>query len=559
MTELKLNQCLQKLSPLHLKKIAEYYDIILIPFSSQTARKAILAKTESAGFFEQVIEPISADHKNALMLIFFYCRSLTAESINNLIHKSIDINRNVKDIIDDLLKTGFVFYTENQDDGKKYYIIPEELKQVICRYSLSALETFYSNYCDQISRIHKPNKSIFLTLFAIIVTCINHDIKTNLDESLNKRLVNKIHPIAGLETELINYEIIEHYINDLFLFLRSGEFIYPEESDYEVNIKLFDQWLAKPESERLVSLYDFFYRESSNLNFSRFVDILAYLPENQFFEISSLLNLYRIFFDITESQIKHFSKEPRNFYYILILYLLGIIEFTSVDVHNYCAWRITEFGMSLIKGKPLPENQPEFENKIIIQPNFELIASRNADLMLLWKIYRFADIFQCDHMLRFNISRLSLYRGLSNNLKSDEVTNILEKYAKETISQNVLYSLKEWCSDFGSIYFMDVFLLRCKNKNIADQIKLNPKTRDFVKGNFSQTDLIVERTDFETLMEILKSQGLMPLKNIITYHDIEEKNELLAIEKRSKPKTKKTDKQTITINLEKIRFLPEIL
>lgn len=555
MREITLIQCLHKLSPLHLKKIAEFYNIVLIPFSSQTARKAILEKFASPDFFGKIMESYSDNHKKALMIIYFYSSSLTAEAINSLIHKTIDEDYLL--IMDDLFKAGFVFYIENQEDGRNYYIIPEEPIQTVRKYSLASLSTFYTEHKGETGRIHKPNKSVFLSLMAIIITCINHEIKTNLDKSLNKRLINKIHPIAGLEIELIKYEIIEKYINDLFMFLKTNELIYPMDFDYGVNINRFSHWLNLCEKEKLISLYNFAREHNSDSNFNQFICILAHIPENIFFDISSLANLYRIFFDVNETQFKNFSKEPRNFYYILILYLLGIIEFSSIDVHHYCAWRITDFGSNLIRGKIPLDIESVPENKIIVQPNFELIISRNADLQLLWKIYRFADIFQCDHMLRFNISRQSIYRGLSNNLKADEVTSILEKYAGETMSQNVLYSLKEWCNDFGAVYFIDVFLLRCKNQNLADQIKLNPKTRDFIKGNFSQTDLLVERTDFEPLMEILKSQGLMPLKDIVTFKNMENKNELSNMDIQSK--IKKMETQTLLLNLEKIRFLPEIV
>ena len=510
-------ECIEKLNPMHLKKISENYDLVLIPFSSQTARKRIIEIFDQPSFIDDCLENLSPYHKSILTLIDFFAKDTTSDSINIIIKKLFGKEKDHLSAISDLLATGVVFHVKNKTNGETHYLITDKISKKIKQHCHASLKSLYEKYPAKPSKTHSTDNCLLLSVITILITAVKQDLKLNINGTLNRRSITKIKPFIGIEKDSVNYVTLEIFINELFRCLISFNMIKVDNAKSIVTDDAVGQWLQLPFKDKISSLYNFiFHEENKDSDLNRFANYLRLLPNDEFMDISQLNDLYQSFFDIDPSETSEFEKKPFHHYPIFILYLFGIIEFGSEDIHQFRAWKITEHGHNLISGQPMQYPMYDEDNELIIQPNFELIISRHANLNLIWKIYQFADILQCEYRIRFILSRDSVYRGLSNGVTEQEIRSIV--CGEKNISQNVVYSLKEWCKDYGSVYFADVFVMRCKNKNLADQIRLHPKIKDYVKGSFSETDLVVDRDSFEELIKILRTINLMPLKKIVTFN-----------------------------------------
>lgn len=548
MKSIRHTECIEKLNPMHLKKISEHYDLVLIPFSSQTARKRVTEIFEKPNFIDECLENLSPHHKSVLTLIDFFAKDTTSDSINIIIKKLFGKEKDHLPIINDLLTTGMVFHVKNKLTNETYYLIPNEISKQIKQHCSDSLKSLYKKCPHESFKIHRADNCLFLSVLTILTTGAKQELKLNINCLLNRRTITKIKPFIGIEKDSVNYSTLEMFINELFQCLIFFNMITIK-NDTESAIKNdnIEQWLCLSFQDKIASLYNFIFHENNkDSDLSRFAKYLRLLPNDKFMDISQLKDLYQSFFNIAPEKMASFEKKPFHHYPIFILYLFGIIEFGSEDIHQFCSWKITEHGHNLISGQHVEHTLYAEDNELVIQPNFELIISRHANLGLLWKIHKFADVLQCEYRIRFTISHNSVYRGLSNGITEEEIGSILN--AKNNISQNVIYSLKEWCKDYGAVYFADVFVLRCKDKHLADQIRLHPKIKDYVKGSFSKTDLVVDRSNFDELIEILKTINLMPLKKIITF-DTEKKN-------RHTTKLHITcNKQKTTLKLDNLSFL----
>lgn len=564
MKKISYQQCIQKLNPGHLKKIAETYQLVFIPFSSEPARGTLIKKFTQPHFVDECLTHLTDDQKNALMVITLYAQYIPSDEINAIVRRVLGEGIDYMAVITSLLDTGLIFHVFNNANEKAYYLIPVEASKSLLDCSHILFTGLCNNYRSdtEMMRIHTSGSSLYLSVFAAFGSMLGNDLKFNMDNTLNRRTILKLKPNLGVESGMLDYETLEQYCNVIVSFIYALDVIERGGTEITLRVNASERWAALMLHEKRQSFFNFL-RDSvfKEVHWHAFLLILSLIPENMFLHISLLEKFYRIFFD-SDVHTGHgsFEKKPFNRFAIFLLYQLGIIEFASQDVHSFCAWKVTHEGMMLLRGTSNGETVPSHleENQIIIQPNYELIIPRNADPSILWKIYRFADIYQCEYLLRFHISRDSVHRGLAANLSSSDIIDLLELLSKEEIPQNVTYSLKEWCEEYGAVYFMDVFLLRCKSKHLAEQIKLHPKTKPYIKGDFSETDLIADRTEYEELYKQLKALDLTPLKRVVVPHeqtaDEPQSDFLLGTNAAYHPVFKQ-----IHLIHEQLRFLPDFI
>jgi len=549
------SDCIKKLNPFHLKKITEYNEIVLIPFSSNNARNVLIEKMSRAGFIEDSLDTLNSSQRNVLMVISFFSQYLPVEYIHKISEKLLDDEINLTDITAALLSKGLIYCVENLKDNRIYYLVPAEFKNPCSEMAQEQISSLVNYFEGEIAQKHVSVNSVELSILSFLIIALKKEIKLNIGNKLNKRTLNKIESLLNLSFESISENTIGEYVHDIFAYTKNAGFIKSED---QINLSLIEQWVKLADSDRKRFLYrGLVYRKKYKSVLAQFAKLLSVLPYGQLFDIKSLYLLCGLVTDVDADSVESFSKMPLDCYPVLLFYHLGIIELASNDIHCYCAWKITEKGAQFIQDDVAEQESYQHVDSIIVQPNFDLLISRTAEFELLWKIYRIADLIQCDQMLRFQITKESIYRGLSTGIDKDSIIPLFENNCKESISQNVMYSLKEWSEDYGAVYFMDIFLLRCKNKYIADQLKMHPKTKDYIKGNFSDTDLFVCKGDYEEMMEELKIQGFMPLEGIIVPDEerpVEKKVSFLsAISGKSMFDTVKP----LHFELDKIKFIPE--
>ncbi|MDP7237456.1 MAG: hypothetical protein QGI34_12060, partial [Candidatus Latescibacteria bacterium] len=83
------------------------------------------------------------------------------------------------------------------------------------------------------------------------------------------------------------------------------------------------------------------------------------------------------------------------------------------------------------------------------------------------------------------------------------------------IPQNIEYSIHSWSDTYGQVFFMDVFLLRTENAEIASHIKAHRDLSPFIQGEVAPNALIVKRHQYRELMELLRKNGYMPRSQVI--------------------------------------------
>ncbi|GHO74320.1 hypothetical protein KSD_20910 [Ktedonobacter sp. SOSP1-85] len=123
-----------------------------------------------------------------------------------------------------------------------------------------------------------------------------------------------------------------------------------------------------------------------------------------------------------------------------VLSWLGIVE---VDAREHPdAFRLLPAGRALFHADEQALEQPE--GRLIVQPNFELVAMAPVSESLLLALDRFAEREQLEYVAHYRLTRASVTRAIQRGYLIEDVLRTLEVAADGALPQNVRYTLLEW-------------------------------------------------------------------------------------------------------------------
>ena len=121
---------------------------------------------------------------------------------------------------------------------------------------------------------------------------------------------------------------------------------------------------------------------------------------------------------------------------------LGLVDVNSEA--NATAFRLAG-GITLVTSDSPPEVEDVPWGRLIVQPNFEMVALAPVSEALLIKLDRFAERLGLEHIAQYRITKASVTRAIQMGLHADTIQQILEEATGgEEVPQNVRYSLVEW-------------------------------------------------------------------------------------------------------------------
>jgi hypothetical protein len=125
------------------------------------------------------------------------------------------------------------------------------------------------------------------------------------------------------------------------------------------------------------------------------------------------------------------------------LYWLGLIDLKNDEGNT--AFRLVANARQLA-GKMPPSGSNIAWGKLIIQPNFEVVALAPVSESLLVKLDRFAERVRLEHIAQYRLTKASITRAIQSGMHAQDILRLLQEFAGESgeIPQNVQYSLAEW-------------------------------------------------------------------------------------------------------------------
>jgi XPB/Ssl2-like helicase family protein len=194
------------------------------------------------------------------------------------------------------------------------------------------------------------------------------------------------------------------------------------------------------------------------------------------------------------------------------LHWLGLVDVKDGSSEaNATAFRLTD-GINLVTSDSLPEIEDIPRGRLIVQPNFEMVALAPVSEALLIKLDRFADRLSLEHIAQYRITKASVTRAIQMGLHADAIQQILEEASgREEIPQNVRYSLVEWERQARRIeLWQGATLLEVDDSALLDDLFAGEETGQMLGRRLSPTLAEVATHQLSPLQEILWRRDYLP-------------------------------------------------
>jgi hypothetical protein len=190
------------------------------------------------------------------------------------------------------------------------------------------------------------------------------------------------------------------------------------------------------------------------------------------------------------------------------LYWLGLVELNHED--NPGAFRLAENFSIVTSDEPVNIEEPA-PGRLIIQPNFELVALAPVSEALLLNLDRFAERVGLERIAQYRLTKASVTRAIQMGLHAETIQQILEQASGSDTPQNVQYSLLEWERQARRVeLWRSATLLEVDNPALLDTLFADEETRPLLGRRLAPTLLEVPNHQLPALQEALWQRDYLP-------------------------------------------------
>jgi hypothetical protein len=149
--------------------------------------------------------------------------------------------------------------------------------------------------------------------------------------------------------------------------------------------------------------------------------------------------------------------------------------------------------------------------RLIVQPNFELVALAPVSEHLLVQLDRFADRVSLEHIAQYRVTKASVTRAVQKGLRAEQLQEILEQAAGGEIPQNVRYSLVEWERQARRIeIWQGATLLEVDEEELLDELFASEETRALFGRRLGPRLVEVAPQQVEAVQQALWQRNYLP-------------------------------------------------
>jgi hypothetical protein len=151
--------------------------------------------------------------------------------------------------------------------------------------------------------------------------------------------------------------------------------------------------------------------------------------------------------------------------------------------------------------------------RLIVQPNFELVALAPVSEALLMKLDRFAERIGLEHIAQYRLTKASVTRAIQMGLHAETIQRVLEESAGPgaVIPQNVSYSLVEWERQARRIeVWQGATLLEVDDSALLDELFADEEARELLGRRLSPVLAEVAANRADALQDVFWRRDYLP-------------------------------------------------
>lgn len=179
-------------------------------------------------------------------------------------------------------------------------------------------------------------------------------------------------------------------------------------------------------------------------------------------------------------------------------------------------------GATFLASPHSPAVAEETWGRLVVQPNFDLVALAPVAEALLLDLDRFAERLSLEHIAQYHLSKASVTHAVQLGLTAESIQQLLEQAAAGAIPQNVRYSLQEWERQARRVeLWRATTLLEVDEPALLDALFEDQETRPWLLRRLAPTLAEVATAQLERLQDALWQRDYLPSQTSATrYQDI---------------------------------------
>jgi hypothetical protein len=196
---------------------------------------------------------------------------------------------------------------------------------------------------------------------------------------------------------------------------------------------------------------------------------------------------------------------------------LGLVDLGQ-ESDRLVAARLTPLGAQVL-GLPVEAEPEPPPGRLILQPNFHLLAIDPVSDYTLAVLDTFADRTRVDRAIEYVISRDSVYRARQEGMEVEAILRFLEDACQTEVPQNVHRTLEEWSAEQERIVIRrGVTLLQVADAALLDELLADPVVAQRLARRASPTVAVVSPAKGApaAVRKALEQRDLLPAVSRLT-------------------------------------------
>ncbi len=194
------------------------------------------------------------------------------------------------------------------------------------------------------------------------------------------------------------------------------------------------------------------------------------------------------------------------------LHWLGLVDLDAPAGQPPLAYRLTPGGLALLgQGEWPPELRDQQAGRLIVQPNFDLVALAPLQETTLLFLDEVAERQSLEQVAQYRLTRERWLHALAQGASAQTLIQRLEALAPAPLPQNLRYSLLEWERQAQRVRLMRaVVLVEVQEAALLDSFLADSTLAPLIVRRLTPTAALVERRHLAALYAALLARGELP-------------------------------------------------
>jgi hypothetical protein len=509
---MELEGSLQKAPADRLRRIAEFYLPGADACSPDLPRALSQAILEGRSVLDCMNE-FSREQHTALKIIALGGggKGVVVEQCHQKLNRMTrKWRRNGAQVIDALMRRGLVFV--DRQNYRQVYYIPRDLRdKLLHAIAGDMVARATCKTVDTVETGEDPNLALRLIHF-LLAYIKKSGVRLTQNGEIFRRSQRGLEDILGIDVTTVNlHEDRPGRLHIFIDFIRSRGLVRQSDSVLELVRDKAESWMRLDAESKRKDLFEYLQERIVSLDpdFSTILNFLCLLPPGNWAIVKRMLE------ELEPVGMSHaWQALPARLerFFFGHLGAAGVVAAGQVDGEMAC--RLTPLGRYLLCSGAAPGHH--WEKSFFVEPNFELMVPRDISLDILWSIEQVADLVKHDQVMVYMISKSSVYRAMQDGYDADALIGFLSKHSNNPVPQNIVFSIRDWCSRFGHMWIESAVLLRCKSEELAYEVQSTTALREYILGSLTPRDLVIDGNRVEEFVNALQECGFMPLPGIVS-------------------------------------------